>query len=490
MNDLFSTLAFGSPLLIDEEDFTDSFLHSFSVQPSSSTMVQSITNPITNQQNLKNLVQSRTMSMFSPLSANIPFVADKKWLPYFSGFPKDTIFGASDVNSVAWGRQSFGFFQVGHLFSSLDDMGHILQLSFLVRRAVRFSIHGSSSSANKSDRDSGSIIASCLYSVLPTRQQEFVKIHEALIVWWHQLPASYRFWDSLDVGGGGNDALKRLCISNNPLPPSPNTVLINLMFFAALTILHQGNVTESASTLFGMSIKNRNSKSTSKDIIRFAYRAHVFVLRKIYGLQSPPQLNTIPPASLVSSPIIPTLLMCTCTGLANFEMYRGKLEEEYMPNAFVPLHEQEDASGVDPFRAMMVPVLENIGQVWPSALKHVESIQNGAYKFLRPMTFGVQEERHPDMLLSRHQNVAFGGEAVVASVPTAVNSWTEFNDAGTTQALREQWFSNVPVEANGDSNHSGPGENQHSADVLPSAGEKEPKSWRDLQNEFEDEFLL
>ena len=89
LTDLFLSMSTGSPLIICEADYADSFSFSPS-QPQAiiigGSLLETETNPI----------------VFQGPKRKESEVSDK-WMPYFSGFPKDTIFGANDVNSELWG---------------------------------------------------------------------------------------------------------------------------------------------------------------------------------------------------------------------------------------------------------------------------------------------------------------------------------------------------------------------------------------------------
>lgn len=343
--DLFLCLSTGSPLMINEADYIHTVMSSVScVSSKDPTNIQS---------------QSNTRSQLKDQGD-----ADK-WMPYFSGFPKDTIFGASDVNSELWGRQSLGFFQVGHLFSRLDDIVHVMQLSFITRRAIRFTIaHPKSNSP--------------LYALLPKVCQEGILIHDSLILWYESLPLQFRMWQSLEVLVSDNFTdLTTYCTLTDGKRLSSVAVLLNLLFFSTLATLHQHLHTIKLESEYRVASSLLFRKTfESSDIARLAYRGQVYLLRRVYGQSMPPQPTTIPPSEIVASSMIACLLMPTAVALLEHSDFSLKLLEKYHPNSYIPIHEQQDSTGIDSLESVFLPVLENIGQVWPVAHSYAKILRN------------------------------------------------------------------------------------------------------------------
>ena len=334
LSDLFLTISNGTPLLINEAEHLESLISSRSTvsftQPFS--LAQSGVNPIAFQGNTR-INQNGSDA--------------DKWMPYFSGFPKDTIFGASDVNSEMWGRQSLGFFQVGHLFSNLDDMLHVMQLSFLTRRAIRYI------SSPTSQPKQMTVSVSCMYSLLPDSLNEILRIHDALIRWYESLPGDFRMWDSLEVLVSDNYSdLTSYCTLKEGKRLSSTAVLVNMLFFATISILHQKNADNNQTNSAGIDGSQRfristslvyNRNFSSLDLLRYAYRGQVYLLRRIYGQSCPPQQTTIPPSEIVGSSMISCLMMPTAVALLAQDSFADKMLEKFHPNTFVPIHEQQDA---------------------------------------------------------------------------------------------------------------------------------------------------
>jgi hypothetical protein len=387
-----------------------------------------------------------------------------KWMPYFSGFPKDTIFGASDVTSELWGRLSLGFFQVGHLFSNLDAFCHIMQLSFFTRRAIRHS----TGAVNPSNQ---TVSASTMYSLLPSPVSEISKIHDSLVLWYENLPSNLRLWQSLEVLVSDNFSdLSNFYNFKDGERLGSVAVLLNLLFFATISILHQKNADDVIQ--LGTSMKFRISSSLlyrptfhSSVMLRIAYRGQVFLLRKVYGQYVPPQPTTIPPSEMVGSSMISCLLMPTATALLGQETYASKLLQKVNSGC----KDVEDPSGVDPLEAIFLPVLENIGQVW--------SISHLLASTLRTSMNGVASKIDRSASIHQMWEKFNGGDhsgPVSFSTSQASLSAQTFNLPVTEQNILSVNDLTMPF----------------AIDAVENRGQGTEKSWRELRNEFEDEFLL
>ena len=481
LTDLFLSMSTGSPLIICEADYADSFSFSPS-QPQAiiigGSLLETETNPI----------------VFQGPKRKESEVSDK-WMPYFSGFPKDTIFGANDVNSELWGRQSLGFFQVGHLFSNLELMSYVIQLSFFTRRALRISTTSSTLKPNFSRSSFSSFGSALINSLLPTQNSEVQRMHDSLLVFYENLPINLRLWSNLEVFVGEN--IKDLSIhctfaENQPL--SSVAVLLNLLYFATMSILHESKATLQAR--YSVSSNSQNPISyNSNDMIRIAYRAQIFILRKIYGESCPPQPTSIPPSAIVGSPILCILLAIPATALLHSSPSKSplisKLLEPYIPNAFIPIQEQIDATGIDSLESVLLPVLENVGQVWSmgsdlvqslrSAMAVVKNMQEGSLSTINSLVWSPAT-RNVSSTASPGLQIDFSALRS-ASVPsrTMPNTLADHTHIGNAELHSAGLYMGVSGLYMGVSGEQG--------DVIGDQGTVE-KSWHELRDEFEDEFLL
>jgi hypothetical protein len=366
--DLFLTISTGCDLTIQESEYVDTF-----IMPTARSKV--FKNPITAQLSIKQQDQG--------------FVIDQdkdKWMPFFSGFPNDTLFGAADINSEPWQKQSVGFFQIGHLYSNLQDISHVVQLSFLTRRAMRF--------ANRSQPTNQPVApsATCLYSLVD-KSNEMHTIHDALMLWFENVPIELRLWKSLDVVLSEDiHAIDSSTALRHGIRLGSSAVLCNALFFSTIAMLHQTKCRDSPQPRFKLTSFLSNAGYESKDMVKLAYRGICYLLRRVYGQFMPPSLTYIPPSEIVSSSIISALIMPIALAMLSIS--------EFVPLLLTPKNSSGvvDRSGIDSLETVILPCLDNIGQVWPVAythathLRHVmEKIQQSIGGYVAPEKFVVVE---------------------------------------------------------------------------------------------------
>jgi hypothetical protein len=452
MSDLFLTLSTGSPLLINEVEFFDSIL-------STNSHKSKFNFPLAKG----DIVALQTQQ--SNRNDDHQLGESDKWMPFFSGFPKETIFGASDINSKAWAEQAFGFFQVGHLFSNLNDMLHVVKLSFITRRCIRYS------KSPAAPLNTGSPELSYLYNLVPQGPFDIVRIHDFLIMWFEELPTEFKLWTSLDclISENSQD-IDRFTILPEGVRLTATGVLANLLFFTSLSVLHQTNADCSAlkfdeqgnyineATLskphnsFRVASSLLSQKSVSScDILKLAYRGLIYLLRRVYASTVPPSITSVPPSEIVGHPIIPTLLVPPAIALLSQRDYTAKLLESKRTGDIPTAH------GVESLEAFLLPVLDNIGQIWGSAYTAASGLRDQMEK-IRDKLQG--DTRRTSMFQTFNPSAASALHFQV----------TPANASSTMEGVQSK-FADALKQGSQDS-------------------EVKEKSWQDLRNEFEDEFLL
>lgn len=162
--------------------------------------------------------------MNSIIPDSVPEGQLDKWKPFFSGFPKDTIFGAADSNSEGWNRRSGGgFFQVNHLFSNLEDMAYLLRLSFILRRIIKFT----GSPRDRAIQDSELLNGLC--SPYPSRQRLIVTLNE----FYASLPEHMKLFLFVRNDAFASDMNHVPMLPSNPRRSSL-VIVLNLLFFYSL----------------------------------------------------------------------------------------------------------------------------------------------------------------------------------------------------------------------------------------------------------------
>ncbi|KAI8896569.1 fungal-specific transcription factor domain-containing protein [Globomyces pollinis-pini] len=486
MCDLFLTLSTGTPLMINELDYIETITSpSGQMSPTTCPLAEADISVIQTQ------IRSKKQN-----SAN----DSDKWMPFFSGFPKDTIFGASDVNSECWGRQSTGFFQVNHLFSKSDDITHLMQLSFITRRAIRYVTAPKVPTCQTQS-------VSLLTNLIPTSTSEIVRLHDSLILWFESLPIELRFWKSLE-GLTSNSALEmdNYCSLNADQRLSSTAVLINLLFTATISLLHQKNA-ESSSINFSPNNANASNSNhmfrisssmlsrgvfDSSAMLRLSYKGTCYLLKRVYGQYMPPSPTIIPPSEIVGTPVISALIMPVVIGLLSQQIYAGKLMET---GSRLSLSAHPETVGVDPLESVIFPVLDNISQVWPVAKTHANSLR----QLTQQLQSKLNSSQNSNQIASLWQKSSFHADTTSPSQPPVTttptfNIFSRTNEVNQTAQL--QFTNNGINGTQGTVNVANvaptPAASITSADQneVVNSGAKTDMNWHDLRNAFEDEFLL
>ncbi|KAI8916142.1 fungal-specific transcription factor domain-containing protein, partial [Gorgonomyces haynaldii] len=353
--DLFVSLSSGAPLMIDEEDFADTV-----ISPS-----------------LFSKPDGHKLSTVAPFLAphihvhhgnnTIPTEMDK-WKPYFSGFPKDTIFGGTDLTSERWKQPTMGFFQVNHLFSDLNEVSHLIQLSFITRRVLRCA-----NRPQKTHMTEGP--GYLLGALLPKNDDEAMRLHDVLIAWYVALPPHLRLWVSLE-SLHRDKVPEEGCSIPMGKQISSMAVQLNLLFFFTLALLHQKEAEKSSINFAGSPSQFQHQPIyrlhpshsamrgvTCVDMLVVSYRAQVHVIKLVYG-QSAPTPTQVPPSEISGSGIVGCLLMAAPMALLSQSEYGMTLAEPAsVPNSFPSIE------------SLVLPVLENLAQVWPSCSHYASTFR-------------------------------------------------------------------------------------------------------------------
>ncbi|KAJ3274132.1 hypothetical protein HDV01_003415 [Terramyces sp. JEL0728] len=467
--DMFSSLSSGNPLTINEADYAETMITPQHLMKKPCTGLAKTT---------FNMIQNQA-DVFSTDST----VEPDKWMPFFSGFPKDTIFGASDMSSECFARPSVGFLQVNHLFSKLENTAHLIELSYITRRVIRFN-------SLRSLPEPRAIVPASLYSLLSTNNLDINRIHDTMILWYENLPSDLRLWGNLEVLVTGNEVeMNTLCTVKDGVRLSSIAVIINILYFATLSLLHQRNAESSElSTQPDQppAVSKPHSFKTSSSmlsrgvyespaILKMAYKAQVFLLKKIYGQFMPPAPTTIPPSEIVASPIIATLLMISSAALINQQEFAFKLIDHQTFNGVGEVRDSQ----VEPLESVILPVLDNTSQVWPVASKYASS--------LRQIVGGIRETLRVKAPVSnlwqqpqsaKEEIPEYPQFSKMPELPSSVPQFQMFPNNNQMQPTNLMTATPSVNQNNNPFQKDG---------IAPKDTER---SFRDLRNEFEDEFLL
>nr|KAJ3421332.1 hypothetical protein HK105_003840 [Polyrhizophydium stewartii] len=402
LSDLFVSISTGKPLLLNETEYIDTMVDT-------TKLIDRPVPKLAHGEQPLGLISTSSASK----STGSPGGEDlDKWKPFFSGFPKDTIFGPSDFTSDRWSKKSIGFFQVNHLFSSLDDTSHLVQLCFIVRRILRF-LHAAPSIPSIHTLPT---TTACMYSLIGT-PVDVVRLHESLLVWYENLPVPFRLFHSLEaLAAADPQDLGKFCSIKEGERVSGTVVTLNLLLFSAFALLHQRNAEATAinfeddeaqsaqqplsSTLTrsNASFINQPKSSVpifrisssllgrgmfeSSQIIAFMYKAQTHLIKSVYGASMPPSPTSVPPSEMVGSPIIGTLMMPTAVALLAQSAYARKLVSQTAttstPGAMPAAASADDTTpvpGIEPISQSVLPVLDNISQVWSTAGEYATTLR-------------------------------------------------------------------------------------------------------------------
>jgi hypothetical protein len=275
------------------------------------------------------------------------------WKPFFSGYPKSTIFNDTDfMNERCSKTNSADFYQVMHLMSDLNETCYLIQLSYLTRRVLR--LNRRSDDLSKINKTLPS------FERLNLDKDEIIDLHNSLIEWYHSIPRDLKVWECLDV---------LLDVETNPrlafnaatgCKLSATCTMINFLFFYTLTFLHQVcYCANNQKSIEGSQISppaqyvisEAALSISSLDVIVLAYKAQTKLLMKLYGGGIGPVVTGVPPSELLGSPIMPVLLIASPIALL-FHPQCFQLMLDNINNFVFPSVEQS-----------ILPILDNINQV-------------------------------------------------------------------------------------------------------------------------------
>ena len=533
--DLFVALASGNSLLLNESDYMETMLDGSTLIHK--TPYQSILVAPDSLAGRKNGA-GKEPQIASGLSADLD-----KWKPFFSGYAKDTIFASTDVSSERWSRRSTGYFQVQHMFSDMASYTHFVQLSFIVRKIIRISKSQHNESKLKSNPTN--LSEACL-AAINTESRDILRLHESLLVWYESLPTPFRIFNTLEALTTSNSAdITQFSAIQPGDRVSGTVVLLNVMFFAAFAILHEGNARlapiqpdgrQRLDSVFRISSSLlARHLFDSEQMIVFMYKAQSHLIKTVYGTNMPPSPSRIPPSEIVCTFMIGMLLMPTSVALLGRPDYARKasaLEGEHFPQTPIP--------HVDSLNAVVIPVLKNIAQVWPMAAdcsNHLLSLMDSVRSRLSaedaakshfapkkdathpPSSQSTSKAQSPNIringpmhsninsnVFSQVNNAAFTGIQTQFAIhnpvpPTAVQtsnipmpilttklpqlSVPLISDRKVDPALSVLLNQNIQSDT-GTSSSSASAPMKHDSSFTQGI----QQSWNDLRNEFENEFLL
>ena len=359
--DSFSNLSTGLPMLINESDYANTMLH----------LDASVC------RDASNLAMEYSRILSSDAGTQLQMQSHDTWQPFFSTATSNSIFGSAPI--------SFGY-DVQHLLTPMSDAAHLVQASFLLRRVVRY--------CSSRDFGSGTARNPCFAAFLP-HPTNVLQMHLALVAWYEGLPPAFRIISNLEkvfCGEGQIDAA-----SPNERLSAP-AVIVNLMFLMGLAILHQKDTCSAASQqeriihqlktypLSTSTISNLNLL-TSLDVILGVYRAQCYILHRVYKGKMPSAASTTPPAEIVASPMVPCFLVPAPVVLLEHPTYAAMLlrdsngmasggRDSMQWNGNVASTESKDfAASVEPLEGLLLPVLDNVAQVWATSSSYSANLR-------------------------------------------------------------------------------------------------------------------
>ncbi|KAJ1343779.1 hypothetical protein BSLG_001671 [Batrachochytrium salamandrivorans] len=334
LTDMFVSISTGQPLLLSEAEYVDTMIDTSTLLDRSPPKLSYGDNP--GEENTQKTS-----------------VDPEKWKPFFSGFPKDTIFGASDFTSDRWSKQSLGFFQVNHLFSNLDESVHIIRLSYIVRRIIR-ALHA----PEFPPLDQATPAAAGIQSICNHRR--------------YNSPAREPI--EAITTGDAQDLAKLFSIKEGERV-SGLAVVLNLLLYTAFALLHQKNAEETAIS-FGDADDTGDSFQLKKTMPS-ATPSTPYKTRPTTFRMSTSQINRgkfeshhhhSPPSEMVCSPIVSLLMMPIAVALLGQKAYAFQLiVQSTSPNSPKAGDSAAFIQEVDPLPSVILPIFDNIAQVWSNA---------------------------------------------------------------------------------------------------------------------------
>ncbi|KAI8917684.1 fungal-specific transcription factor domain-containing protein [Powellomyces hirtus] len=245
---------------------------------------------------LAEAVENSRALQLNPDAAQVPPQGDGSWRRILEGHPS---FSVHDFRPPAWAPP------IGALeLTCSRTKPWFTQLQFILRRITRFA-RSVPFNSHRYDGTSAGIV----FSVLPNsggatsqdREVERMRLHNVLIDWWGTIPHEERAFTDLDAFRTGKQ-----------LPPLPSVsqlgsfqfAMMNSFFVAAFSMLHHREGPDLDVAVSPLEYPTSNATSpptppaTSREILMYALRAQIFLIRSIYAMHG---FDAIPPAPSTNS---------------------------------------------------------------------------------------------------------------------------------------------------------------------------------------------
>ncbi|KAJ3196730.1 hypothetical protein HK101_007962 [Irineochytrium annulatum] len=285
---------------------------------------------------------------------------DNRWMEVLSSDSYPTIFsGFPNPRSPTVLGDVLG--QTAHLFSNSAETLHLVQVCFVLRKIFRY---------GKGGRGANPVTENYALSLLAIEPFGQEQLHSAVVALYEALPPKFRIIDSLEDFALNRPARSPL-LHQFPFAdlPSAAVVLLNMLFFMGVVLLHYRSVGPKPSRGLTFRLSHDPSSTaafSSADVCATAYRAQCHILRLLYPIAPSP--SRPPLVQAVASPIFPCLLMPAATVLLNRYPYDVQL-------CAPPIVGSTPQGVLEPLAGLFLPVLDNIGQVWPTAMTYATHLR-------------------------------------------------------------------------------------------------------------------
>ncbi|KAJ3035333.1 hypothetical protein HDV00_004061 [Rhizophlyctis rosea] len=306
------------------------------------------------------------------------------WQPFFSSATSTSIFGAAPLHHATG---------VQHLLAPITDSLHLVQASFLLRRVVRF--------CNSRDFLVGIAGDPTLAATLPPSITIY-QMHQALIGWYERLPSSFRLFSKLETAFLTLEEQVSPLVTSINEPTSAQVILVNLIFLMSLALLHQRDACATSRAAADQSPLQQHLQSftlatagsgtlfSSLDVVAGVYRAQCHILRGVYKGNVPPAPGSVPPPELVGSPMVSCFLSPAAVALLEHPKYAAMLVSADGGQVFGRrgsgsgsmsswdvgvAGDMMGVKGVEPLEGLLLPVLDNLAQVWATASSYSANLR-------------------------------------------------------------------------------------------------------------------
>ncbi|KAI8849106.1 hypothetical protein BC829DRAFT_417052 [Chytridium lagenaria] len=339
MIDTYVTLSTGDPFLIYEDDYIETFAGENSLVVMDYWDAKSSIN-----------LQDELLSLGF----------DGRWVDFINRPAAPTVFMDNAQSPRPGVTDTF--------FAKAEDMHFLVQLSYYVRKIVRFNKGQSIDVSQLFGRTSG------LKEALggsKSRVETILLLHNQLLEWYENLPGEMKFIRNLESLINGTAIIQHPQCQSLP----KFALQLNLMVFTALVLLHHRNVhpylPRTGSPVTGLTFSlspGSHVTFSSLDMCLIAYRAQCFILRFAYSDRVPPPPSAPPPVHIALAPIIPCLLMpAPCILLEQKDL--GAL-------LWSPLAINSTQDGrIESLPSLFLPIMDNLGQIWPIASSYAQQLR-------------------------------------------------------------------------------------------------------------------